>query len=135
MPNGEFAGATVPPLIDSHEMTRATEPKKRTEEDWKADLESDDEARVIAALHQACPCTGSAELYEKFLPVLNRFKKDQRAGVRKVALHLEVDAFDRLRVDEEEAVGVVRNRPGGNDGRRNARRPRVRDGEVQFRRR
>lgn len=114
-----------------------TEPttKKRPDSEWRADLESDDEARVVSALHEACPCSGSAELYEKFLPLLNRFKKDPRPEVRKVALHLEVDAFDRLRKDEEEAAGVVRNRPGGNDGRRNPRKPHVRDGVVKFRRR
>ena len=96
---------------------------KRTEADWKADLESEDEARVIAALHEACPCTGSAELYEKFLPVLNRFKKDPRPEVRKIALHLEEDAFGRLMKDEEEAAGFDRNRPGGN--RNSPRRPHI----------
>ncbi len=105
-------------------VKRKIEPKKRPEEAWKADLESDDEARVISALHEACPCTGSAELYEKFLPVLNRFKKDPRPKVRKVALHLEVDAFGRLRVDQEEAAGFVRNPAGGNGTHKHRRRPR-----------
>ena len=99
--------------------------KARAEDDWRADLESEDEARVISALHEACPCSGSAELYEKFMPVLNRFKKDPRAEVRKVALHLEEDAFGRLIKDEEEAAGWVRNRPGGDGGRKAPRRPHV----------
>lgn len=110
-------------------MARVTQKPKRSEEDSRADLESDDEARVITALHEACPCTGSAELYEKFLPVLNRFKKDSRPAVRKVALHLEVDAFGRLRVDEEEGAGFMRNRPGGNGRRKESRRPHARYGE------
>lgn len=109
--------------MDSHSVPRPDD--ARTEDDWKADLESEDEARVISALHRACPCTGSAELYEKFLPLLNRFKKDPRPEVRKVALHLEVDAFSRLMLDEEEAAGFVRNRAGGNGGRKAPRRAHV----------
>lgn len=110
-------------------MKRPIEAKKRRESDWKADLESDDESRVIAALHEACPCTGSAELYEKYMSLLNNFKKDARPAVRKVALHLEVDAFGQLREDEELGSGFVRNRPGGNGRRKESRRPHVRYAE------
>ena len=110
-------------------MTRPTTAKNRTEEQWRTDLESDDEARVISALHDACPCTGSAELYEKFLPILNKFKKDPRAAVRKVALHLEIDALGQLNKDEERGAGFLRNRPGGNGRRREIRRADVRYGE------
>lgn len=80
--------------------------------DWLDDLESSDPAVVIAALHRACPCTGSAELYERFMPVLARFRKDPRPAVRDVALHLERDALDELqkqdgreRVDSQPARG------------------------------
>ena len=31
-----------------------------------ADLASDDEATVIRALHSACPCTGSPDLYARY---------------------------------------------------------------------
>jgi len=81
---------------------------------WVDDLESDDEATVISALHAACPCSGSAERYEAFMPVLHRFKKDAREKVRAVAIHLEVDAMERLARLDEEAVGYRRNKPGGN---------------------
>ncbi len=92
--------------------------KPRTDEQWLADLESDDEAVVISALHAACPCSGSSRRYEEFMSVLHRFQKDTRAGVRKTALHLEQDAFEELAKDDERASGWIRNRPGGNSRRR-----------------
>ena len=84
------------------------------EERWVADLESDDEDTVVSALHAACPCSGSAERYEAFMPVLHRFKRDTRPKVRAVAIHLEVDAMQELAKRDEESVGYQRNKPGGN---------------------
>ena len=87
---------------------------ERSHQDWLADLASDDEAVVISALHEACVCTGSAELYEGFLPLLQRFKKDPRPAVRRVAIHLERDSLESLVRDDERANGFVRNQAGGN---------------------
>ena len=91
-------------------------------------VESDDEAVVIRALHEACPCSGSAELYEEFMPLLQRFKKDKRAAVRAVALHLERDAMGQLKIQDEEANGFRRNRPGGNGRKGEPRKADVRQG-------
>jgi hypothetical protein len=44
-------------------------------------------------------------------------KKDSRPAVRKVALHLEVDAISELDQDDMEANGFIRNRPGGQEAR------------------
>jgi hypothetical protein len=93
----------------------------RTDEQWLADLECDDEAVVISALHAACPCRGSSRRYEGFTAMLQRFQKDPRPAVRKTALHLEYDAFEELTKEDERSAGWVRNRPGGN-GRRGERR-------------
>ena len=95
---------------------------------WLSDLESDDESVVISALHSACPCSGSAELYQDFMPLLHRFKKDPRPRIRKVALHLEQDALEQLAVEDEVAGGFRRNRPGGNGRRGETRRAAVRQG-------
>jgi hypothetical protein len=92
------------------------------------DLESSDEARVISALHRACPCSGSPDLYEAFIPLLHRFKKDTRPAVRAVALHLEVDALERLCRLDEEAAGFKRNKAGGHGRRRETRRSDIRYG-------
>jgi hypothetical protein len=97
--------------------------KPRTDEQWLADLESDDETLVISALHAACPCRGSARRYQEFMPILLRLQKDSRSAVRKTALHLEYDAFEELTKEDELAAGWIRNRPGGNS-RRGARRRR-----------
>lgn len=88
--------------------------KYADDEHWVADLESDDQERVISALHAACPCTGSDQRYEAFMPVLHRFKKDHRPKVRAVAIHLEEDAMTELAKRDEEATGYLRNKPGGN---------------------
>ena len=93
---------------------------------WQVDLDSADEAEVVSALHAACPCTGSSETYEAYMVLLHRFKKDTRPGVRKVAIHLEVDALEELAKQDERASGWVRNRPGGNGRRGEARRPSAR---------
>jgi hypothetical protein len=95
---------------------------------WAQGLESDDEATVIRALHAACPCTGSASLYESSMPVLLRFKKDARPAVRAVAIHLEIDALEQLAIADEQANGFRRNRPGGNGRRRESRKAEVRHG-------
>lgn len=95
---------------------------------WLDDLESDDEALVKRALHAACPCSGSSELYEQYMVILHRFKKDPRPAVRKVAIHLEVDAMERLSMEDEWASGFVRNRPGGGGRRGEVRRPDLRTG-------
>ena len=86
-------------------------------EQWLEDLESSDPARVVSALHRACPCSGSAELYERYMPILERFKKDPRPEVRQVALHLEVDALEQLVRADERAGGFERNRGGRRNGR------------------
>ena len=96
--------------------------------EWLADIESSDEARVISALHQACPCTGDTGLYEGFMATLHRFKKDPRERVRKVAMHLERDAMEELSKADEVANGWVRNRPGGNGRRGETRRASARQG-------
>jgi hypothetical protein len=93
----------------------------RDDEDWLAQLESDDEILVVSALHAACPCRGPARRYEEYMDLLHRFQKDPRPRVRKVALHLEYDAFEELTKDDERAAGWQRNRPGGN-GRRGEHR-------------
>ena len=90
---------------------------------WLQDLESDDERLVIRALHRSCPCSGSSALYEEFMPILARFKHDHRLEVRKVAIHLEVDALQRLAIEDERAAGWARNSPrqrrvGGREVRR-----------------
>ena len=91
--------------------------RPRTNEQWLEQLESDEESVVISALHAACPCGGSSERYETYMHVLRRFEKDPRSAVRKVALHLQLDAFEELAKDDERAAGFVRNRPGGNERR------------------
>jgi hypothetical protein len=93
-----------------------------TDEDWPERLNCDDETVVISALRAACPCGGSSERYEEYKQLLTRFQKDPRPHVRKVALHLQQDAFEELAKDDEVAVGWMRNRPGGN-GKRGERRP------------
>ena len=93
---------------------------------WQARLRSNDERQVVSALHAACPCTGSSETYEADMAILQRFKKDPRPEVRKVALHLEVDALEELAKQDERACGWVRNRPGGNGRRGEAHRPSAR---------
>lgn len=97
-------------------------------ERWLQELESDDEGRVVSALHAACPCTGDSELYETFMVLLARFKKDPRPRVRRTALHLERDALEQLAIEDERANGFVRNRPGGDGRRGETRRPDVRHG-------
>lgn len=96
--------------------------------DWLTDIESDDEQRVIRALHRACPCNKSAVLYEEFMPLLHRMAKDERPRVRAVALHLQEDAMTELARQDELANGFVRNRPGGSGRRREARRADRRQG-------
>lgn len=66
--------------------------------------------------------SGSYEAYEAHMAVLHRFKKDPRPAVRKVALHLEVDALEELAKQDDRASGWVRNRPVGNGHRGEARR-------------
>ena len=97
-------------------------------EDWVADLASEDEAVVVRALHQACPCSGSAVLYERFTARLQDLKKDPRPTVRQVALHLEEDALDQLKIQDEQANGYRRNRPGGAGRRGEIKRADIRDG-------
>jgi hypothetical protein len=104
-----------------------TTDRNRSQAEWALGLESDDESVVISALHEACPCSGSFQLYEEFMPILNRFKKDTRPAVRAVALHLEVDALGRLNLHDEQAAGWVRNRPGG-QRRGEIRNKDIRDG-------
>lgn len=96
--------------------------------DWKRDLHSGDEDRVVRALHAACPCSGSSARYEQYMSLLHQFKKDGRPKVKAVALHLDEDAFDRLRREDERANGFVRNRRGGNGRRGEPRKARVREG-------
>src|SRR5438552_1804594 len=103
-------------------------------EQWLMDLASGDEATVIRALHQACPCTGSPLLYERYKHQLHALKKDPRPEVRKVALHLEVDALDQLRVHDEQANGFFRNRAGGWGRERELRRADLRQGVREPRR-
>ena len=81
------------------------------EQRWLNDLASDDEATVVRALHRACPCSGSADLYMRYKHQLHALKKDARPEVRQVALHLEVDALDQLTVHDEQANGFFRGRP------------------------
>lgn len=100
----------------------------RRDEELLRDLNSDVEAVVVSALHSACPCSGSSRQYERFMAILGRFKHDPRPRVRAVALHLEQDALEALAKDDERANGWVRNRPGGNGKRREARRAKVRYG-------
>ena len=110
------------------EWSRARVADARSREEWLADIESADESRVVSALHDACPCSGSAALYQEFMALLHRFKKDARPEVRRVALHLEVDALDALRKEDEEAAGWVRNPPGGGGRRGRIRRVEIRQG-------
>ena len=98
----------------------------RTDEDLMRDLGSEQESVVVSALHAACPCSGSSRQYESFMAILGRFKHDSRPRVRAVAIHLEQDAFEALAKDDELASGWVRNRPGGNGKREEARRAKVR---------
>ena len=53
-----------------------------SKEQWRAALDSDDEAAVISALHQACPCSGSPALYEAFRARRGAYKTAPRRGVR-----------------------------------------------------
>jgi hypothetical protein len=99
-----------------------------TDVDWRRDLASGDEERVVRALHGACPCSGSSTRYEQYMDLLHQFKKDPRPKVRAVALHLEEDAFDRLRREDERTNGFVRNRQGGNGRRGEPRKARVSEG-------
>ncbi|MEY2469469.1 MAG: hypothetical protein QOF21_2167 [Actinomycetota bacterium] len=95
--------------------------KPRSDERWLVELDSDDEATVISALHAACPCSGSSDRYERYLFILRRFEKDVRPAVRKTALHLQLDAFEELAKEDERADGFVRNRAGGNEHRHKTR--------------
>lgn len=97
-------------------------------DEWLADVASDDEAVVVRALHQACPCSGSAVLYERYTAKLHELKKDPRPAVRQVALHLEEDALDQLKIQDEKANGYRRNRPGGAGRRGEIKRADIRDG-------
>lgn len=80
---------------------------------WLADLRSGDAARQIRALHAASPCSGSSELYERYMPQLHELKKAPRPQVRKVALHLDQGALEASAVADERASGFRRNRAGG----------------------
>lgn len=80
-------------------------PKPRSTDDWRVALASDDEAEVVSALHYACPCSGDRSLYEEFMGVLGRFKKDPRPAVRATAIHLERDAMEQLAMDDRRAEG------------------------------
>ena len=91
-------------------------------DELERDLRSEDEATVIAALHRACPCGGSSRTYEALMPLVRALQKDSRPTVRTVAMHLEVDAFQALAMEDERANGWVRNRPGGNPRRGETRR-------------
>ena len=73
------------------------------EDEFLADLASDDEATVIRALHAACPCTGSDERYTVYMDVLHRLKKDPRPKVRGVAIHLDGGRRDDLRANHVDA--------------------------------
>jgi len=75
-----------------------------------------------------CPCSGSSAQYEELMPLVHELGKDPRPAVRAVALHLELDAFQRLALEDEVANGFVRNRPGGNPRRGETRRSRQRYG-------
>jgi hypothetical protein len=98
--------------------------RPRTDDDWLERLQCDDETLVISALHSACPCGGSARRFEEYKQVLERFQKDPRMNVRKVALHLAQDAFEELTKQDEVAAGWIRNRAGGNGKRGELRRNR-----------
>lgn len=100
------------------------------EEAWLADLESGDAARQISALHRACPCSGSSQLYERYMPLLHGMKKDRRAEVRNVALHLEEDALQVSMMTDEGWNGFSRNRPGGWGRHGEPRSKRIRYGEA-----
>lgn len=91
-------------------------------------LASDDEDVVIKALHQACPCSGSSTFYERHAAALHALKSDPRPAVRAVAIHLEVDALDTLRVQDEEANGFFRNPRGGSGRKGQTRRAAIRQG-------
>lgn len=91
-------------------------PNPRTTEEWRGALESPDEHEVISALHYACPCSGDRSMYEEFMPVLDRFKKDPRPRVRAVALHLTEDAMQMLAMEDKRAEG--RMPPAGVNPRR-----------------
>ena len=82
-----------------------------SKEQWRAALDSDDEAAVISALHQACPCSGSPALYEAFMALLGEYKHDPRPAVRAVSVPLQLAALDLLVQDDEHANGYDRNRP------------------------
>ena len=103
-------------------------------EEWLANLASEDEAVVVRALHQACPCSGSAFLYEQYTSRLRELKKDSRPAVRQVALHLDEDALDQLKIQDEQANGYRRNRPGGAGRRGEIKRADIRDGVRTARR-
>jgi hypothetical protein len=75
----------------------------RNDDEWLARLESEDERTVIAALHAACPCSGSSRRFQDYKDLLARLQKDPRPAVRKTALHLEYDAFEELRKDDASA--------------------------------
>lgn len=80
---------------------------------WLADRRSGDATRQTRALHAACPCSGSSELYERYMPQLHELKKDPRSAVRRVALDLVEDALDVSAMADEQGNGFRRNRPGG----------------------
>lgn len=104
---------------------------------WLADLGSGDPVRQIRALHAACPCSGSSELYERYMPQLHELRKDPRPKVRRIALHLDEDALEVLAVADERASGFHRNRPGGwgsgGEPRRKSVRLGLRDGPARAR--
>jgi hypothetical protein len=85
---------------------------------WLADLASPDERTRMRALRSACPCLGSSATYEEFMGIVAAMKKDPSPAVRRVAIHLEEDALDHLRQEDEHADGYFRNPPGGHGRRR-----------------
>ena len=93
-----------------------------------ADLASGEEAVVLKALHAACPCSGSDAFFAQNNAAIRALEKDARPHVRAVAKHVQVDALDQLRQEDERAGGFRRNRPGGSGRRGETRRAAIRQG-------
>lgn len=105
-----------------------TDAERTDAERLLADLDSDDEEVVIRALHTACPCSGDDTFFVRHQRALRRLERDARPAVREVAKHLQRDAIDEMRQEDERAAGFDRNPRGGFGPKGQPRRADVRQG-------